>query len=414
MARSVRAAHRGSLPRLRQRELPQTTIPPGRNMAIRLFSHGATDVGQKRQKNEDYFAIHEDDELFVLADGMGGHASGQVASRLATEHIVDFMTNTCRKPGFEWRYPVPEGASFEEAAISNAIQFCNERVYIESMKDSRLEGMGTTICAMVGSGHKFVVAHVGDSRIYRYRDGQLEQVTRDHSLLNHYLDTGTITLEEAKDFKNKNVIIRAVGLKDYVDPEVQTLEKRDGDIYLACSDGLSDLVEDWIIKNAIENDEDDLDGIAEKLIRLANQSGGKDNITVIIVSMIDVDDDEETDPLGLPRAEEATYRPGGGLLPPGQPGGWDQATSALPASAPPSAQSPPVQPQVFAPPGTARQPAGKAPPVQATPPASRPPVQAVPPRRRGGPVVAMPDPRQRQTIDDDAPTPRDGLPQVDP
>lgn len=326
-------------------------------MAFRLISYGATDVGLKRQKNEDYFAILEDEELFILADGMGGHASGQVASRLATEHIVEFMTERCRQPGFQWPYPVHEGATFEEAAISNAIQFANERTFIESMKDSRLEGMGTTVCAIVGAGDRLVLAHVGDSRIYRYRDGQVSQVTRDHSLLNHYLDTGTITPEEAKDFKNKNVIIRAVGLKDYVDPEVQVVEKRHGDVYLVCSDGLSDLVDEWVMKNTFDDEGDNLEGVAQRLIRLANQAGGKDNITVVLVQLVSVADEEEvTDPLGVPahRDEAPTYT--------------DEDDEPQPEAEDELAEDAPHH----------------------------------------TPVVAMPD--EHQTIDSEAPTPRNGVP----
>ena len=333
-------------------------------MGFRLISHGATDVGLKRQKNEDYFAILEEEELYILADGMGGHASGQVASRLATEHIVEFMTERCRQPGFQWPYPVAEGASFEEAAISNAIQFANERTFIESMKDSRLEGMGTTVCAIVGAGDRLVLAHVGDSRIYRYRAGTVEQVTRDHSLLNHYLDTGTITPEEVKDFKNKNVIIRAVGLKDYVDPEVQVTEKRPGDVYLICSDGLSDLVEPWIMKNTFEDEGDDLPAVAQRLIRLANQGGGKDNITVVLVQIAgDGSEEEVTDPLGIPaqRDDRPTY------------------SETEPA--------PEVEPE---------------------------PEQTVPGMAVGvhSPVVAMPT--DRLSIDSEAPTPRNGIPAARP
>lgn len=346
-------------------------------MAFRVISYGATDVGLKRQKNEDYYAILEDEELFILADGMGGHASGQVASRLATEHIVEFMTETCRRPGFEWPYPVHAGASFEEAAISNAIQYANERVFIESMKDSRLEGMGTTVCAIVGAGDRVVLAHVGDSRIYRYGRGQIEQVTRDHSLLNHYLDTGTITPEEAKDFKNKNVIIRAVGLKDYVDPEVHSVEKRHGDVYLVCSDGLSDLVDEWIIKNAIEDDEENLEAIAHKLIRLANQSGGKDNITVVMLSLFEVSDEEDvTDPVGLPA--QADERPTYSEADEAHPGAMGHAET--------------IQAQAM-----------PAPPVQGA-------------RRRDdrAPVVSMPPSGPGVTLDHEAPTPRNGIPVQDP
>ena len=251
---------------------------------LRIESFAITDVGVKRDHNEDYYGIDEEFELYVVADGMGGHASGEVASRLAVENLMEFFTRQCRAEGFKWPYPVDGKAStFEEVAVSNAVQYANDRVFIESMKDRRYDDMGTTLCMAAGAGDRIVIAHVGDSRVYRYRAGELVQVTEDHSLLNHYIRTRGLTEEEIKSFKSKNVIVRAVGLKDYVEPDVQIHDKRAGDIYLLCSDGLSDLVDDWIIQEVIRGDEDDLTEIGATLVRLANQAGGKDNITVMLL-----------------------------------------------------------------------------------------------------------------------------------
>ncbi len=280
-------------------------------MGFVIRSHGATDVGLKREKNEDYFLLLDEAELYILADGMGGHASGQVASRLTTDHIVEFITETCRQDDIQWRYPVHEGASFEEAAISNAIQYANEQTYFKSKSDSRLEGMGTTVCVILGTERHMVIGHVGDSRVYRYRDGALVQLTRDHSLLNHYLDIGALAPEESKEFQSNNVIVRAIGLNEYVDPEIRVVEKRHGDLFLVCSDGLSDLVDDWIVQNTIESALDDLNEIGRKLIRLANQAGGKDNITILLLRVDRIPgDDEVTDPLGVPAVRAPDPRSG--------------------------------------------------------------------------------------------------------
>ena len=251
---------------------------------LRIESFAVTDVGCKRDHNEDYYGIDERYELYVVADGMGGHASGEVASRLAVENLLEFYTRTCRADGFRWPYPPdPKATTFEEIALSNAIQYANDRVFIESMKDRRYDDMGTTLVAVAGAGESMVVAHVGDSRVYRYRNGQITQITEDHSLLNHYIRTRGMTEEEIKAFKSKNVIVRAVGLKDYVEPDVQLSGKTADDIWLLCSDGLSDLVDDWIIQEVIAGNEDDLETIGHSLVRLANQNGGKDNITVMLL-----------------------------------------------------------------------------------------------------------------------------------
>jgi len=254
---------------------------------------GLTDVGKKRTENEDAFVVDPELGLFVVCDGMGGHASGEVASAMTTEEMHVFFQ--ARYDGDRsLPYQGEPGATVSELVISNSIQHANDKVYIAGMRDSKLEGMGTTVVALMESPDaedKLILAHVGDSRIYRFRQGRLEQVTRDHSLLNHKIDLGELkSQDEIDNFKHGNVIVRAVGLKDYVRPETSIHERMTGDIYVLCSDGLSDMVDDWSIENVLEANQDDLEEASRILIRMANDRGGKDNITAVIVR---VDDDPE-------------------------------------------------------------------------------------------------------------------------
>jgi protein phosphatase len=251
---------------------------------------GLTDVGRKRTENEDAFVVDPDLGLYVVCDGMGGHASGEVASAMTTEEMHTFFQ--AREDGdHALPYSGEPGATVGELALSNAIQHANDKVYVAGMRDSKLEGMGTTVVSIAEWGDKLILAHVGDSRIYRLREGKLSQVTRDHSLLNHKIDLGEVTTQEQIDnFKHGNVIVRAIGLKDYVRPETQLHERVRGDIFLLCSDGLSDMVDDWSIENVLEANQDDLEEAARILIRMANDRGGKDNITAVVVR---VDDDPE-------------------------------------------------------------------------------------------------------------------------
>lgn len=251
---------------------------------------GLTDVGRKRTENEDAFVVDPDLGIYVVCDGMGGHASGEVASAMTTEEIHAFFQNR-----FDGDRSLPyqgePGASEGELLVSNAIQHANDKVYVAGMRDSRLEGMGTTVVAVTEWEDKLVLAHVGDSRIYRFRDGRLEQVTRDHSLLNHKIDLGELqSQDEIDNFKHGNVIVRAIGLKDYVRPETSIQDRVPGDVYVLCSDGLSDMVDDWSIENVIEANYDDLEEAVQILVRMANDRGGKDNITAVLVR---VDDDPE-------------------------------------------------------------------------------------------------------------------------
>lgn len=277
-----------------------------------------TDVGLKRAHNEDYYGFVDDLGIYVVCDGMGGHASGEVASRMTVEHVVEFVNDHYDDPPESMPYGIPDGATPGETLLSNAIQYANDRVYVEGMKDSKLEGMGTTIVAVLAGPDRLVVGHVGDSRVYCFNPtDRLVQVTRDHSLLNHKIERGELkTAEEIAGFSQGNIIVRAIGLKDYVSPEVQTVVRRPEDIFLLCSDGLTDLVDDWLIENVVEANSETLAEGNTALVRMANDRGGKDNITVM---MLRVDDEpteaahgadtvteEVTDPRGIDTVEEVT------------------------------------------------------------------------------------------------------------
>lgn len=285
-------------------------------LALRAF--GWTDVGRKRTSNEDFYAIDEPNELFVLADGMGGHNSGEVASRLAVQHVVAYLTDLSRRPGFTLPRDVPPFDDPHRRLVHAAIAHANERVYIESMKDRRFDGMGTTLLVALGAGDHLVLAHVGDSRIYRLCDGRLTQVTEDHSWLNHMVQTGQMTREAAQGAKGKNVIMRAVGLKGSVAPEIQLVERHAGDLYLFCSDGLTDLVEDWIIRDVLEAEGADLYAAARALVKLANDYGGRDNCTVILLAVGQPGEPSSAEPREVEPFDVDTDKiaiPGGALPP---------------------------------------------------------------------------------------------------
>jgi serine/threonine protein phosphatase PrpC len=256
-------------------------------MSTRIDSYALSDVGLQRDNNEDAYEAIQEAHLYIVADGMGGHASGQVASQLAVKSIREYVTVRAQTPDHSFTFPVPGRYGPPERLLSNAIQWANERLFIESMKERECEGMGTTVVCVMDFQNVMVMGHVGDSRIYRYRHGTFKQITRDHSLLNHYIDQGKITSQDEIDnFENGNVIVRALGLKDYVDPEITVIGKEPDDYYLLCTDGLTDLVDDWIIANVLDGNGDHLDQACNALVRLANEAGGKDNCTVMLLHVV--------------------------------------------------------------------------------------------------------------------------------
>ena len=255
--------------------------------SFRILSAAATDVGLARQVNEDAYAVFPEDRVWVLADGMGGHVGGRVASRIAADAVADFMVRWRREPSFVWPFEIMESRSHDENCIANAVRVANVRVYNRSETDESCTGMGTTVVAMTYSDDAgFVIGHVGDSRCYRLRGDELTLLTRDHSLVNHLMQFYHLTEQQARAKAGKNVIVRAVGLEDDVEPELTVDLPEPNDLYMACSDGLSEMVEDWILQNILIGQQDNLEDCAQALIRAANQNGGNDNISVVLVRFL--------------------------------------------------------------------------------------------------------------------------------
>lgn len=248
-----------------------------------IAAYGVTDVGLERKNNEDSFAAADDAGLYVVCDGMGGHASGELASKVAVESIVRFATESIHAENFRWPYQSPRATTLESRILDCATRIANREVFQQAQADARHKGMGTTVVALLLGQDQIGAVHVGDSRIYRMRDGELRQMTEDHSLLNHYRRTRPMTDDEIRNFKGKNVIVRAVGLRDTVEPETHVWDYRTGDSYMLCTDGLSDLVDDDYIQEQMLNVEDGMKGVVTNLVQKALAAGGKDNITVMVV-----------------------------------------------------------------------------------------------------------------------------------
>lgn len=241
-----------------------------------------TDVGMKRTHNEDYFSLMEDEQLFIVADGMGGHSSGEVASRLAAETVSEFYQRT-KDEDATWPYKMDRSLSYIENRLVCGIKLANYKIYETASKDIRFKGMGTTIVTCLINGDKIYIAHVGDSRCYRLRNGVVEQITRDHSLLEDYKDAKPdMTAEEERNFPHKNVITRALGMRDTVQVDIRTEEVMDADLFLLCSDGLSGMITDEHIRQILTAS-DDLEKAVAELVDSANRAGGTDNITTLVL-----------------------------------------------------------------------------------------------------------------------------------
>ena len=221
-----------------------------------------TDPGRRRRRNEDSYVIEP--PLFAIAAGMGGAQAGEVASRLATVALKESGTE----------------ASGEERII-DLIQEANRRVYDRSSTDPNTSGMGTTITVAVVEDERVAFGHVGDSRAYLIREATMEQLTEDHSLVNELLKTGRLSREEAETHPQRSVITRALGTDPDVDVDTFTIAAREGDLFLLCSDGLTDMVSEDSILSVVERNRDDISGALRALVRAANKAGGEDNITVV-------------------------------------------------------------------------------------------------------------------------------------
>jgi len=251
---------------------------------MRVRFAGDSNVGMKRAHNEDSFYLPESERLAIVADGMGGHASGEVASRLAVETISGFFKATQEEQQLTWPFKMDKGHRYDINRMITAIKLANLKIHEQAQKDPRCHGMGTTVVSALFLDDALVVGHVGDSRLYRRRDGVFEQITEDHSLLNDYIKMKHLSPDEIAAFPHKNVIVRALGMKDTVQVDVHVDAPRLGDVYLICSDGLSGMIKDEEMAEIAMSDKD-LDVVCERLISTANKNGGLDNITVVAVRL---------------------------------------------------------------------------------------------------------------------------------
>ena len=243
-----------------------------------------THPGMLRAHNEDSVAANEGCGLVVLADGMGGYNAGEVASGIAVS-----VMETEIAPRLENSSPIQrDEETGEEMAVvlmNAGIHKANTSINDASKSQAQCAGMGTTIVAALFYDNRLVVGHVGDSRLYRLRGETLELITRDHSLLQEQIDSGMISVENARFSQNKNLVTRAVGIDAEVTPEIHLHDAEVGDIYLLCSDGLNDMVEDDDIQSILYSMQGNLPLAAEQLIETANDNGGRDNVSVILVKV---------------------------------------------------------------------------------------------------------------------------------
>jgi serine/threonine protein phosphatase PrpC len=244
-----------------------------------------TDTGRVREHNEDAIGADPDIGLMVLADGMGGYNAGEVASGIAVQIVTDLATEGASREDRDDTDP-HSGLMRQSIVLRDAIYRANKIIYQTAQSQTHCEGMGTTIVACMFYDNKISIAHVGDSRGYRVRGGNLEQITLDHSLLQELVDRGFYSAEEAQRSTNRNYVTRALGVEPTVEVEVREYDVKPGDIYLLCSDGLSDMVEDEDIHLTINTFNASLDVVGQQLVDLANDHGGRDNVSVQLAQVI--------------------------------------------------------------------------------------------------------------------------------
>lgn len=252
-------------------------------MGIQATAAARSDVGKSRSTNEDYFAIRLETGLFVVADGMGGHGNGEVASRLATKSVCETIEGLPKSswPRRNSRVPGDE--------LRAALELANQAVFKAVEDDDELVGMGATVVAMMAGGETAVIAHAGDSRAYRLRAGTIEQLTEDHTWVEQQVNAGELSREEARHHPFRNVVTRALGGEAELEVDLAVHDVKVGDLFLLCSDGLTGVLEDPEIAHIL-GDSDTLDGRCASLIGAANDGGGPDNITAVLVSFEDTGD----------------------------------------------------------------------------------------------------------------------------
>ena len=261
---------------------------------MRAVAAGLSDVGLQREHNEDSFIVLNDFDLYVVADGMGGHRAGDVASRIATETISEFFRTTANED-VTWPFHFDTNLSEEENRLLTGIRVANRQIFERSTRSREYHGMGTTVVGAMFSPKKrrMYIGHVGDSRCYRVREGDIQLLTRDHSLINDYLLAMPDLTDEQKSELPKNVITRALGMQDHVVVDLQHDDPEPGDVYVLCSDGLSGMVSDDDMRHIIAGTQD-IREACRRLIQRANERGGEDNITAVLIKIEATADEHAT------------------------------------------------------------------------------------------------------------------------
>ena len=255
------------------------------NLTEVLEIASSTDPGMVRSHNEDSVAADAANGLLVLADGMGGYNAGEVASGMATTVIITEMQQSLLKVQ---PHEIDPKTNQQVAArlVREQVMKANTSIYQAAQSQPQYAGMGTTLVVCLFYDNRVLVAHLGDSRLYLFRDGNFKQVTRDHSLLQEQIDSGLISAEQAKNAQHKNLVTKALGIDPSVEPEIHEYPAKEGDIYLLCSDGLCDMVDDEDIGMAVQTFGNNLTMAASHLVQMANDNGGRDNVSVILVRVL--------------------------------------------------------------------------------------------------------------------------------
>lgn len=255
-------------------------------MSLTVESAGKTDIGCVRKNNEDHLGWDSALGLYVVCDGMGGALAGEVASKMGVDLVLDYFRQGAENGNYPDFGNAPPQVSPAGRHLASAIQRANAAIYEAGQSKQSQHGMGSTIVCLIIKDNFLTIAHAGDSRIYRLREGALEQLTQDHSLVMEQYRRGLITLEQAETSEMQNIIIKALGSEDRVDPDVQDLIASRDDIYMLATDGLTKLVKDDAIKTILLNSSS-LDRACEDLIEAAKEKGGDDNITCLLVRAIE-------------------------------------------------------------------------------------------------------------------------------
>ena len=248
-----------------------------------LEAYGLTDVGRRRKLNEDNFVVDGEASLFAVCDGMGGHNAGEVASKMAIETLESFIQKSHKEKEITWPYGLEAELSFDGNRLKTAIKLANKRVYKAADNREDYTGMGTTVVAAIVSGNVATIGSAGDSRCYLFSGGQIRQLTRDDSWVSAAWTEGILTSDEIDKHPLRNVITKAVGAKDNIEIDVVEHTMVPGDVIMLCSDGLHAMLNDEQILRVVTPFPEALEKAAFKLIDAANDAGGKDNVSVVLV-----------------------------------------------------------------------------------------------------------------------------------